>query len=221
MIERLFYTALKEEIDELGANPEALNRFLAQLDLPEQERAGVIRFFNKRAPRIYHNYPRLEEVVLPLYAIILESEMESTNWLGDYEGIITEEIATTLGDLSLIGADIIGALYTAKYSIWTVVEENPDLTLYYYQIAKYALMKRRNLLKTQGIISMKLSGKDIGPDQHYMPSNVFIRRLDIECVYDFSIVGNLPFDGGVGEIDGIYVRDINQSTAGVIPTEDE
>ena len=217
MLERLLHTALNEELDLLIADPAALNLFMSQLDLGTTEIQAVRTYFNRRRPMVSHNYPRISEVTFPLYAIILESDQETTSFVGDFEGIVTEERAIELDDANLWGADIIGALFTSKYQIWVCAEEHPDACLYFYQIAKYALMKRRNSLKAQGIVSMRMSGQDFKPHPDYMPSNVFTRRLNLECVYDFSIVGNQPGDGGVGGVDGIYVQDSNQPDAGVIP----
>lgn len=217
MIERLIYSALSDELDELERDPTALTRFLQLLGLSSTEAAAVRTNFEARRPMIVHNYPRLKEVQFPLYAIILDSENESTSFVGDFEGMITEEQAAELGDHGLFGRDVIGALFSARYSIWTAVEEHPDRTLYYYQIAKYALMKRRDVLKAQGIIGMRFSGRDFRPEQTYMPSYLFVRRLDVECVYDFSIVGNAPADSPVVSVGGIYVQDGVTEGANVVP----
>lgn len=179
MIERFIHTALKEGITTLQNNVDLLeDLFITQHGLSAAEFAAIRTLFAAKPPSVVHGYAHVEQK-FPLYAIVLGSEGESQNFLGDDGGMVLEE-----GDEDY-GADILTAVWTHSHDI-LVYAEHPDVTLYYYEIAKSILLAAGDYFNEQGMFQISLSGMDMAPDPRYVPEHLFLRRLTLKCQREFQ-----------------------------------
>ena len=190
MIERLIYTALKNGIDELVAHPLRLERiFRDYYGLAQTEVDKIRTYFEANPPNVIHNYAR-ENSKFPLYAIILQGEEETTKVLGEYGGMVDLQEANAIDDPSALGADIFGSIFTYNYEIITYAKL-PDVTLYYYYLAKYFMIRERDYFIKQNLFDLNLGGSDLAPDARYMPAFLFGRTLRFSCQCEMGVIGDV------------------------------
>ena len=189
MIERLIYTALKNGVEELEADPLRLELIFGDFyGLSKVEVATIREYFEDNSPSIIHNYAR-ENSPFPLYAIILQGESETTKVLGEYGGMVTFEEAAMLGDTGVANADRFGSIFTYNYDIITYAKL-PDVALYYYYLAKYFMIRERDFFIENNMFDLNLGGADLAPDPRYMPAYLFGRTLRFSCQQAMSVIGD-------------------------------
>jgi len=201
MIERLIFTALQNALAEMAASRRKLTRLFHNIGISNAEIASIWTYFSTHPPMLVHNYPRVDEATFPLFAIILNEEKESTKFLNDEGGIITDEDLETLMDPTLEQGVIRTSIYQFEYSI-LILTQQPDLTLYYYQIAKWALTRSRQFFKANGLLDTYFSGSDLAPDARYLPEYLFVRRLNFQGlvenpIYEENATGIIRSVGGI------------------------
>jgi hypothetical protein len=207
MLERLLFIALQDGIAETLAKPALMERFFRETrELSLEEIAGIRTFFEAQPPNIIHAYPRTDSK-FPLFAIVLANETESQQFLGDQGGMVGFGVdllgeATLDGDDPDLGANEIASIEDQTYMV-LVATRNPDTTIYYYQLAKFWLKRARAFLKQQGVSNLTFSGGDLAPDERYMPANLFVRQLTIQCKVPEILVGQK--EPSAFKLDGIYV----------------
>lgn len=181
MIERLIYRVLKDGIAQLAANPAILeDLFIGQHGLTAAEFASIKKLFLAQPPGVHHGYAHTENN-FPLYAIILDSEGESTAFLAADAAPLPEDDPDYPSDVS-------SALWRHNYSILTYAE-HPDVALYYYEIAKTIMFAARDFFVNEsGLFNLVLSGMDFAPDPRYLPEHLFLRRLSFQCESEFQRV---------------------------------
>lgn len=206
MIERIIFTALKDGIAELISDPSSVKRLFAKLKgLTKTEADKLTDFLRRLPPDVIHNYPR-EDSKFPLYAIILDDENESQKFLDDFGGIVDEDEASGFfGDASLEGVYKRTSIFTSKYNIWTVTDD-PDITIAYYQIAKYILGRKRSFLKDLGVLDTQFMGGDLAPNMNYLPAYLFVRRLTLTTMFEEPVFEEPP-PSRIRSVDGIFVDD--------------
>lgn len=84
----------------------------------------------------------------------------------------------------------IGVHYDAQYQI-QVIASNQDEVIHLYSIIKALLLSQRPFLEGQGMMVFKLSGSDFAPRGEYLPSDVFMRVLNLQFTYPFSFLREL------------------------------
>ena len=189
MIERFIYTALKKGIEELEANPLRLDRIFVDYYGLEQTEVDKIRtYFEANPPSVIHNYAR-ENSKFPLYAIILQGEEETTKVLGAYGGMVDFDEALAADDISSAGADVFGSIFTHNYEIITYAKL-PDVTLYYYYLAKYFMIREHHYFVANDLSDLTLGGMDLAPDPRYMPAFLFGRTLRFSCQREMTVIGD-------------------------------
>lgn len=201
MLERIIYTALKSGIEDLTSNPSRLNEFFTtRHGLSTTEAAAIRTYFLEHPPNIIHSYPR-KDSKFPLYAIILGDERESTKFIGDDGGLVDPD------ELELgveIGSAIRSSLMNHEYII-LVATAQPDVTIYYYELAKYFLVRARGFLKDNGFLDTGLAGQDMAPDPRYLPEFLFLRRLVLSAMSELNVIAEK--EAFIRSVDGIYIDD--------------
>jgi len=81
----------------------------------------------------------------------------------------------------------LGANYSVQYQL-QILAGHQDGVLYLYSILKALLLSQRPFLESQGIMGFKLSGSDFAPKSEYLPTEGFMRSLNIEFIYPFSFL---------------------------------
>jgi len=202
MIERLIYTALKDGISDLEANPDRLERiFGTYYGLSSEEVEKIKQYFVANPPNVIHNYAR-ENSEFPLYAIILQGEDESTKVLADYGGMVDFDEAMAIDDRSAAGANLFSSIFTYSYDIITYAKL-PDVALYYYYLAKYFMIRERPFFVENDLFDLTLGGSDLAPDPRYMPAFLFARTLRFSCQREMNVVGDSIVRGI--RVEGIHI----------------
>jgi hypothetical protein len=205
MLERIIFTALKEGIAELVADPGEVKRLFAKLKgLSKAEADKIADFLRRLPPDVIHNYPR-EDSTFPLYAIVLDDESETQKFLDDFGSVVDDEEAALFGDAALEGAFKRTSIFTSKYNIWVVAQESPDIAIAYYQIAKYILGRKRSFFKELGILDTHFAGGDVAPNMNYLPAYLFVRRLTMTCQFEEPVFEE-P-ESRIRSVAGIHVDD--------------
>lgn len=190
MIERLIYTALEEGIAELITELAKLERFFTKRGLSAGEVAKIRAYFVDKPPELQHNYPR-KDAAFPLFAVVLGTETESKKLLDDSAGFVSEEEAALLYDASLTGTEVKSSIYSHTHHVM-VYTEHPDVTIWYYELAKYFLTRQRDFFKTRGILDTLFSGQDMAPSSGYAPEWLFVRRLTMTSMSELAIFDDKP-----------------------------
>jgi len=84
----------------------------------------------------------------------------------------------------------VGVHYSTQYQL-QILAGHQDEVMYLYSIIKALLLSQRVFLEGQGIMVLKLSGSDFAPRGEYLPSDVFMRVLNLEFTYAFSVLEEL------------------------------
>lgn len=174
MIERIIYDVLKAGIQWVKDNPSMLETiFTEDMCLPLDEAVKIKDSFVNNPPDVIMNYAR-RDASFPLWAIILEAENQSMNYLGDF-GFINPEN----------NYDEIVQEWTHNYMVISYAE-NPDISLYYYQICKWIITGSVRKFTDVGLYSMNLRGSDLAPDGNFLPAGLFGRKLSIKLNSPYS-----------------------------------
>lgn len=152
---------------------------------------------------ITHNFPR-DTNKFPCWSIVLVNENESTQVLGDEAGI--------LGDR---GEDIFTSFWDKSYAIFTYAPD-PLVCLYYYELSRFFMTRGRPFLKSAAggyNLSTKFSGGDMAPDPRYVPSNMFVRRFQVDITREERVLGSPQLRGKT--VRGMFVDDVEGVTANI------
>jgi hypothetical protein len=170
MIQRYLYDLLKEGFDKITQDPLLIEDiFLDNFGLAESEVRAIKTFYAAHPVYIVNGYAR-QDNRYPVIAITLGSEGEAETVLGDDAGMIDDP------DDHLYQCDVTSALWKHTYFL-TVISEHPDVTAYYYEMAKPILLAGLEWLTTKGLSDFSLSGEELLLEPTYMPEHLFLRRL--------------------------------------------
>ena len=233
MIERFIYDALASGVSSIQDDITILEKFFEEKDLAAEEVAAIRLFFENNPPEIVHNYPR-EDAFLDertgkphkaVWAIILQGEKESEQFLGDEGDDIFEEDED--GEQGQFIESIHSSIYESTYNILTI-SPHPDVTRYFYELCRMILTQARPFLKSctrdggGQLLNTHFSGGDLMPDPRYLPAHLFGRHFTLraERREDVSVLDDTP---RIRFVRGIHVaNDVTGVVALVTPyTEEE
>ena len=190
--------------------------FRKSLGLGTTEIDTIEELLTETPPNIIHHYAREGDNV-PLWAIVLMEENESTRFIGNDLGIIGEQQLVGEGedafdpDDPAAGDDAQGSIYSARYGVLTYTE-HPDVTRYYYELAKFLFTHARPaLMGVSGIIDLQFSGGDLAPDPRYIPAHLFVRQFVLET-QRLECVAVPVVEGRATKLAGAHVDDGVSST---------
>jgi hypothetical protein len=202
MIERLYFTVLKQGFAELRANPLRIERFFSSLGLSKDEVRSIRAWFEASDPSVNQAYPRHGASRFPGVFIVLEEENEQQKFLNDSAGFLTPEEVFAENIPELVGMEIKSSIYQYKHHL-LIVADNPDKCLYLYHITRYVLTRQRDELERYGLLYSQFSGADAAPDPNYLPETFFVRRLTVRAMAQAQVVNEserfMPISA-VGEI---------------------
>jgi hypothetical protein len=185
-------------------NPDLLDSVFEEYDLSAAELAGIRKVFTTNTPNVIHNYPHGDSK-FPLFAITLSSENTDTRYIGESAGEVMGE------DDPDLHSDVLGSIWSHSFGIM-VYTDHPDVTLYYYEIAKTILLANWPFFIDKGFMDLSLGGADIMPDAKYIPEWLFVRKLQIDCKDEFARVDRDSKLHKAFRLSGIYVD--NPDTVG-------
>jgi hypothetical protein len=201
MIERLIYTALQDGITELKNDPQRLELFFSRrAELSDAEIASIKTKFLAKPPEIIHNYPRSDSP-FPVFAIVLGNEDESQKFLDDFGGVVgSDELEGLSGDF--LGSEERSSIYRHTYNV-LIYTENADVTMWYYELVKYFMVRKRKFFKSKGVLTSRFGGTDLKPDGGLVPEFLFVRQFSMSCQSELTIYDDkAPI---IRSVDGIHV----------------
>ena len=198
MIHRYLHYLLTEGIAAINQDLTILESFFRDTyDTEEAEIAAIKTYWQANPLNVVTGYPRTTSK-FPLVAIVLAQEAETTNFIGDVTGQITDELDP------FYGADTEGSIWQHTYQLLTY-SDHPDVTSYYYELIKYILLENHDYLTNKGLFDYKYSGADLAPDPAYLPAHLFARVLTFSCQRENSIVDRSSRFGKAFAVRGIHV----------------
>lgn len=168
-VERLFVIALRNAVERFKAEPKRWRRILHFL---EQDEIDLVpRVFAARPPTIRAGYGTAQDP-MPLITVALMSERPDQEMLGDMI-----EPDTDYDEYEHGRAELRGAIYEQTLEI-TVYADHPDVALYLYHWAKYALEAHLDWFLSHGLIEPRfVQGGEVRPDPRFVPERLFCRSL--------------------------------------------
>jgi len=204
VVERLIFAALIAGIKLLQSDLKKLEVFFIEhLCLTQAEATKARTYFTNNPPAVVHNYPR-QDSTFPLYAVVLGNEKQMTKFLDDTAGFVSIEEAVLLQQMVAEGTEIKSSIYEHQHHIVTYTE-HPDVTIWYYEIAKYILTRELDTFKAQGLLDIGWSGQDMSPDSGYAPEWLFVRRLTMSSQREQQVYDERQ--PRIRSVDGIFVDD--------------
>ncbi len=156
--------------------PDALRRAMPFLE--EKELSSFQTMLLKKPPRVVHQYPRALADT-PVLAIRSGAERVSIQerYLVDYAAVGVDEYGD-VGKGSPI--EVFQVAFDNDLSVG-VYSQNADVTIFWYEAAKFVLLQARLLLAKLGVDNLVLGGRDIHPLSRYQPEDIYVRELTIQC----------------------------------------
>lgn len=206
MLERLLRRLLLDGISRLSEDTSRLVTYFAAQNRLEADEVNRLReVFERTPPAVYQQLARTD-VKFPCYTIHLSGEAEHIpgTFLGDFAGVLSQEQAEALGNLTLEGGEHLGSFYMKDYQI-IAHSPHPDTTIALYELSKYFIQRGKGLLSDQGVLNTKLSGGDMAPlsNEQWGPDYIFRRRLSVQLIELHEVVGDLL--PPIRTIDGLRV----------------
>lgn len=196
MIQRLLYDTLKAGIETIHADMKILEQLFGDMfELSDEEIEGIKTAFTTKPPNVIHGYARTDSD-FPLYSIVLGNEGEAETYLGDVAGMVDDPSSEDFG------TDVLSSIWESTFQILCYTE-HPDLTVYYYEIAKSILLAAD--LYSWGVVDWSLSGMDLAPDPRYIPEHLFARQLTFRGQYEFQRFDRGSRLGKAFKVAGIHV----------------
>lgn len=193
MLERTIFDVLAAGREEATVNSEFLVQFFCSIGLSEAEAEEIRTFWDSRTIAnqadpdspfkgvdIIHQYPRGPNPVFPCWSIVLMNEAEGSDKTDRFLGDEGDDVFDDDGNFE--GA-CTSSIWKSTYAVY-VYAQNPDLCIYYYELARFFLTRGRQFLKSESggrVLDTAFSGADMAPDPRYDPENMFVRRFMIEA----------------------------------------
>lgn len=199
MIQRYLYDILTQGVAAISANDKILDDlFERDYALDATEVAAIKTYFANDPPTVINGYARID-TDFPCYAIVLGGEGESITFLGDSAGQIEDTTDP------LLHADIDSSVWDHNYNIF-VYTEHPDLTAYYYEIAKSIMIANFTALANLGgLFNFTLSGTELAPDPAYLPEHLHVRQLQFKCSREFQYIDRDSLRAKAFQVGGVHI----------------
>lgn len=195
MIQRFIFSAIRDGINAITADPVILEQIFENYELDEDEVESIKTLWSSKPPIVRHGFARSDDE-FPLFALVLVNEREVDTVLGDDGGIVEDP------EDPLYGADIKTSFWEHNYDI-LVYSEHPDATLYWYEVVKSIMLEAG--FYDVGIYDLMLSGGDIMPDPEYIPGHLFVRRLNLKASREFKRIVHTSRLGKAFQVSGIHI----------------
>jgi len=176
--ERLFVTALVNARQFFLDHPQRWDRILHFLE--SAEIANVKAAFAARPPAIRAGFATSQDP-MPTISVALSAESVSEEYLGDMMDYDVDLAELSAGGAQAVTGEIRGSIrdQTIDITIWA---DHPDIALYLYHWADYALHAHLEWFVRHGLINPRFSGGgDIAPDARFAPERIFARHLRWSC----------------------------------------
>lgn len=154
-----------------GQDPTAIPRALPFLEV--QELATFKQVIADRPPKVVHNYPR-QLFDAPVLSIVVGKEDISfqEKFLNDFVTVGIDQY----GEANFRNINVFSVGFDSTLSVM-IYTQHPDVTIFWYEVAKFILQQSRYLLAKLGIDNLILAGRDLFPDPSFTPEFIYMREL--------------------------------------------
>lgn len=198
MIHRFIHDILTNGVEVLQADPSILDElFIGNYELVSNEADTIKEYFIAHGFNVYNGYPRKDEK-FPAISIVLAEEGEVEHLVGDSAGLITDPTDPEYR------AEILASIWGHKYRM-LIMTEHPDVTSYYYEIAKFIMLEGLDVLVDDGCWEFQFDGSELAPDPRYMPEFLFARQLIFSCQREFQRIDSASKQFRSASVGGIHV----------------
>lgn len=199
MIQRTIYRVLKRGLDLIEDDPKILDDIFGPCgyELGAEEIAAIKELFVDKPPGVHHGYAR-QDHDFPLFAIILAGEQEDQHFVGNDAGMVDDP------EHPDFGSDILSTIWDHTYHVLCYAE-HPDVTTYIYEVAKAVLFTGEDDFQNASVFQLQVSGMDLAPDPRYIPENLFVRQLTLNCKREYLRVDRESKLGKAWKVGGIHV----------------
>lgn len=169
LVDNVLSQVIENQLSNLRQNPSLLDTIFQAVD--DNTRNQVKGYILNNQLNVFRGFPR-DPAALPAYAIVLGSEREEPQAVGQY---LYDDTANT--------QEVYGTFYVAQYRLeaWS---NNGDLTILLYNLLKWILLSNRDYLESQGIQRQNLTGTDFEPVPSQFPELIYRRALLMELTYE-------------------------------------
>lgn len=173
MPERTVVQAILLGIIAVNNDPTLLDTIFATIG--DEELAQIKAYWARNPPEARIGYPR-EDARMPMYAVTIASDDGMTDYIGIGEE--TEILDDASTDRNLFGRRL--RMTTTIY----VYADHPDVCAWLYRILRRILGVATKWLITRELTEPTLSGAELAPDPRYVPSGIYVRRLNLSFEYE-------------------------------------
>lgn len=183
IVERAIKRVLEAAIQPYLDSPALFKAFLIDEGLDEDEADGAATYIEANPPHVNLGYPR-QNSSFPYVAITVGQETTAQDWLG--------EDAETLDDDGEYYTDDDGnpvdhyeRRWDHRFDIY-LYTDNADTCSWYYALLRRVLMQARPVFQAAPyhLDEITYSGAELVPDARYLPTNIYTRRLSMQCRSD-------------------------------------
>lgn len=184
MIERVIWGMLEAGIEWFSADTRRVSAFFRRLGLSESEAAGLRAYYaadpaagaHGGPPTVIHGFPR-QSGPFPCWAVILAGDPIKQMYLGD-------DLDGDDEDLDGQPGIRIGSRISVQIDVESYAQDNPDIAICYYHMLRHVLWTSKAALIDAGCDNLEFSGRDIQPQQRFLPENIWIRSLRLTADVD-------------------------------------
>lgn len=199
MIHKIIHQVLTEKITDIQNNLSLLDDlFTNNFELTATELAAIKTYFTSKGFSVVNGYPKTD-AKFPLVAIILQSEREVTNFLGESGGQIIDDTDP------YYNADVLSSVWEHVYNL-AIYTEHPDITAYYYELVKYILFANLAVFNDYGCHNYHFAGMDLAPDPNYLIENLFARQFIFTCHREFQEIDAASLASKAFQIAGVHLE---------------
>lgn len=180
MIELYLKSLISSGIKIIRSNPDIIDNVFSLLG--PAETSQFKRYMTKQDIKVTLGFPRNDPAVLPCICILLGTEDENVEAIGDFEESIFDEEDE-------IATDIFGTMMRPNYRIecWS---DNMEVVLLLYGLTKFILLSQRDkLMKETGLMLPRLGGGDLEPLVEYFPAFVYRRGISLSGQLENTFIG--------------------------------
>jgi hypothetical protein len=156
-------------------HPYGLRRALPFVE--DLEYSRLLTMLSQQPPSIIHQFPKRIARV-PVLAVRAGKEEVAIDekFLIDYAATGIDQY----GDAGHGPIEVFSVGFDSEVTVG-IYSQNADVTIFWYEVAKWVLMQARLLLSKLGIDNIMLAGGDIHPQARYLPEDIYIRELVVRC----------------------------------------
>lgn len=216
MIERLIRRILKQQIDQVFRDREALVTFLrAQGHTAEADETALVDQLIKQPPEVYQDLARLNQK-FPNIAVVLGPESEHDKQpLSDLAGIVSADDAAAIGAPGLEGQPIYAALATPNIHLY-VHATHPDVAIVLLELLRSFVLLMHPALQAAGATRLGVAAKGLEPLNldTVGPDYIFRRVLQLALLVPVTAIPTIADDGTFNSIAGLHVAGGSTSSGG-------